>query len=75
MQNHFRNEGKLREKIRLEGGKGPIIFTSSEAADRALKNFKTVKIDKYEVVLRPFANYKDNFTAFMANVRPNLTEN
>lgn len=58
----------------MEGGKGPIIFTSAEAADRVLKNFKTIKIDKYDVILRPYANYKDNYTVFMANIYPTINE-
>ena len=58
----------------MESGKGPIIFTSAEEADRVLKNFKNIKIDKFEVNLRPFASYKDSFIAFMANIDPNISE-
>jgi hypothetical protein len=64
----------LREKVHLEGSKGTITFTSSEIADRVLKSFKGTRIGEWDVILRPFANYKDNFTAFMANINPALNE-
>lgn len=64
----------MREKVRLEGSKGTITFTSAEDADRILKNFKESRIGDWDVILRPFANYKDNFTAFMANINPSLNE-
>ena len=46
-QEEFRKEGKLREKIRIEGNKAIIQYTSSEGADRALQTFKNGKIGKY----------------------------
>jgi hypothetical protein len=58
----------------LESGNGPIIFTSSEDADRVLKNFKKIKIENYEVILRPFASYKDSFIAFIADINPKISE-
>lgn len=73
-QNYFRSEGQLREKIRLENGKGTVTFTSAEVADRVLKTFKGNRIGDWDVIIRPFANYKDNFTAFMANINPALNE-
>jgi hypothetical protein len=39
-----------------------------------LKTSKAIRIGKYDVILRPFANYKDNFTAFIANINPALNE-
>jgi hypothetical protein len=74
MQNYFRREGQLREKVRLENGKGTVTFTSAEVADRILKTFKGNKIGDWDVIIRPFANYKDNFTVFMANINPTLNE-
>lgn len=60
--------------MRLEGGKGTVTFTSGEAADRALKGFKGGRIAEWDVILRPFANYQNNFSAFLANINPALNE-
>jgi hypothetical protein len=60
--------------VRLEGGKGTITFSCAEAADRVLQGFKGSRIGEWDVILRPFANYQNNYTAFMANVNPALNE-
>jgi hypothetical protein len=39
-----------------------------------LKGFKGNRIGEWDVILRPFANYQNNFTAFMANINPALNE-
>ncbi len=42
-------------------------------ADRVLQNFKSGKIGKYEVILRPH-NSKDSSTVFVGGLRGNLTQ-
>lgn len=62
----------MREKIRIEGNKAIIQYTSSEGADRALQTFKNGKVAKYEVVLRPYAN-KDSYTVFVGGLKSTVT--
>jgi hypothetical protein len=62
----------MREKIRIEGNKAIFQYTSSESADRALQTFKSGKVGKYEVVLRPHAS-KDSYTVFVGGLKSTVT--
>jgi len=39
-----------------------------------LHSFKGGKISKYDVVLRPFASNKDNYTIFLGGLIPTITQ-
>lgn len=69
----FRREGKLREKVRVESGKTFVNFTSAEVANKVLLNSKNFKIGKFDILLRPFAN-KDNYTIFLAGLIGSTTQ-
>lgn len=68
----FRKEGQLREKIRVDNSRASVVFTSAEAADKVLATFKTGKIGKYDVIVRPWA--KDNYTVFIGGIKSNVTQ-
>lgn len=57
--------------MRLEKGKGVVIFTSHDDCEKAYKNFRDSKIGKYDVELRPYI--KDSYTVFMGGVDSSLT--
>jgi hypothetical protein len=51
-----------------------VTFTSAEVADRVLFQFKGNKIGKYDVLVRPFATNRDNFTIFMGGLLNTVTQ-
>jgi hypothetical protein len=69
----FRREGRLREKVRVESGRTLVNFTSIEVANKVLLNSKNFKIGKLDILLRPFAN-KDNYTIFLSGLIASTTQ-
>ena len=61
----------MREKIRVEGYKATITYTSAAVADKVLHKFKGNRIGKYDVSLRPFA--KDSYTVFVGSLNAGIT--
>ena len=57
--------------MRLDSGKGVVVFTSHEACERAYKGFKEGRIGRFEVQLRPYI--KDSYSVFMGGVNSSLT--
>ena len=47
LNEEFRKQGKLREKIRVENKMATIVYTTAAAAEKALQNFRGGKVGKY----------------------------
>lgn len=44
-----------------------VAYTSSSSADKALQTYRTGKVGKYDIAVRPYAN-KDNYTVFVGGL-------